>query len=498
VLPEEIDREFREIRQRLEKATELAHKHSLDAAATEFELLIEMMEGLRSDDDEELMMCIQSLGDCYLGLHNYTSAASIYLRLLAAQEKARSSDPDRVVTLFKLAKANDKAGRQKNADSLYAEALQLAEDCCSEGHPLLSNILESYGRFLKRKTKQIEKSATLLERARENRAVSSPHSSDHSLEALLAQVDEGTTVNFKRVKTSDLSRLREPDAVSGQTNILRTARIPILLALILASFGTYIYFSFKRADSVAAIQLKLPKTKFSQGVFQSADGYKSLKLINEQTAELSMGDQSKKAKCMDSNQLDTLFIPKSATVFSFKQPLRDQLEDADGTILYGQVPPGVALARQIAAGANATYMSTGEYPQDMDSLAIPIDKKGIVQILYIGKEGTLAEAAAEKIIASKGLLMNEKKPLSNSAHLYYTLTLQGNSGLKAMHCYIKPFDGLGECFTGSIAGQSAFLDLSAGKDITTATVASMMPKNDLSDIGTNDAVVVLPSTPFAH
>jgi len=493
MLPEEIDREFREIRTRLEKATQLAREAQLDEAATEFEYLIEMMETSRQDDDRDLMFCIKELADCYLGLHRYTSAASIYLRLHAAQARSGCEESELIVTLFKLAKANEKSGRHKNADSLYAEALQLAEDCLGEGHPLLSNVLESYAAFLKKGNKSAQKAAVLLERARDNRDRSSYHVSDHILEALLAEVDEPGSASKRGKSTSTrFAHSKAEHQSSPRFSLVGRLRVPALMMLALCGLGIYGYANIKRADSIAQIKLDLPKAKVSQDFFQSADGFKTLKVLSDHAAEISFGGTAKKAKLVLNNQMESFFLAKSATVFSFKQATKTALEDGDGTLLYSPIPKSIEAAKTIAEVANKTYLSTNEYPQDFESLAVAPQTKDGLQIVYLGTEGSPAEEAAARLIASKGLLAKESKPVRDSVHMYYSLSSDGGS-LRATHLFVRPFDGLGECYTSSVPEQAAYLELSNGRDITFDTVIGAMRESERSRLDKDEVVVVLPA-----
>jgi hypothetical protein len=186
-------------------------------------------------------------------------------------------------------------------------------------------------------------------------------------------------------------------------------------------------------------------------------------------------------------------VAKSATVFSFKQATKTALEDGDGTLLYAAIPKSVEAARTIAAAANKTYMSTNEYPQDFESLAVAPQTKDALQILYLGPEGSPAEEAAVRQIAGKGLLVKENRPVRDSVHLYYSLSSEGGNSLRATHFFVRPFDGSGECFTSSVPEKAAYLELSNGRDITFDTVNGALRESERSRLDQDEIVVVLPA-----
>ncbi len=148
---QDLEADLTRCKQMQEAAAKCYWESKFDQAEELYRAALAVLETVYATDSSNIATCLQGLGDSYYFQDKFGLALPYYKRLFAARERMVDTDATEYVTaLFKLAKTYDKLGEFEDAEFHYKKAAATAQKKLFLGHPLLTSLLEAYGKFLRR------------------------------------------------------------------------------------------------------------------------------------------------------------------------------------------------------------------------------------------------------------------------------------------------------------------------------------------------------------
>ncbi|CAN5596923.1 hypothetical protein BH10CYA1_BH10CYA1_10880 [soil metagenome] len=148
---QDLEADLNRCKQMQEAAAKCYWESKFDQSEELYRAALAVLETVYATDSANISSCLQGLGDSYYFQDKFGLALPYYKRLLASRERMADTDAsDYITALFKLAKTYDKLGEFDECEQTYKRATATAQKRLFLGHPLLTSLLEAYGKFLKR------------------------------------------------------------------------------------------------------------------------------------------------------------------------------------------------------------------------------------------------------------------------------------------------------------------------------------------------------------
>ncbi len=148
---QDLEADLNRCKQMQEAAAKCYWESKFDQSEELYRAALAVLETVYATDSANIATCLQGLGDSYYFQDKFGLALPYYKRLLASRERMIDTDATEYITaLFKLAKTYDKLGEHEECEQIYKKATATAQKRLFLGHPLLTSLLEAYGKFLKR------------------------------------------------------------------------------------------------------------------------------------------------------------------------------------------------------------------------------------------------------------------------------------------------------------------------------------------------------------
>lgn len=250
------------------KAAEAYWQSRFQDAEQIYSKCLTTLDNLFPGDSPDTATCLLGLGDTYFFQSRYLLALNHYNRLLAIRERLGGQDPTAIVTaLLKLAKTHEKLNEKDQALHFYKRSLDIAQSRMFVGHPLLTNLLDSYASFLKREYPESGQHIDMEKKAKLSREkyVDPDEFSEKLKESggtfkpAKNQLNTREDKKKKKQKEEVFEETPPPPSLADQaskqmieltrTNLLLTVLIGMTLLMVLGLAGAGVYYGAVQGES---------------------------------------------------------------------------------------------------------------------------------------------------------------------------------------------------------------------------------------------------------
>ncbi|HEY9787614.1 MAG TPA: tetratricopeptide repeat protein [Candidatus Obscuribacterales bacterium] len=321
--------------------TAVSEKRYGDAAPL-YRRAIEMLETPNGTLDPDLANCLHKLGDVYCALEEFEAACPILERLLdIGQRVLGPSDPDVITIALRLATTYDLLERHGEAGSMYAKAVQMAEDGLPAGDPFTNKIRTAYAEWLSRQTRPKKRTEVDTDRLRAAEEESKREKATRELDKM---TDDMVAVPVRQAPASATYRMLK------KLDQWQQLFIPAVLSTVLL-IGAFFWMQNLVKESGGKAGTAQQTESVEDQRFETIDGSISVALTGPNEAVWEAGGNKRKIpyvvlrnKMIDAGHaLEGYFLPHEMW---FEQT-EDVLRSEDGTSLYKMGSPEAKVVAQI-------------------------------------------------------------------------------------------------------------------------------------------------------
>lgn len=490
------------MRECLASADQAFNDREFDEAAKYYDQALALLTKAYPAEHPDVLKCMQNLADCYSFQRNHKKSIELYKRVLSTQEKRGVADKSKlVVTLAKLAKAYEKQGQLKEANSYYKQAITQGQQVLFPGHPLLLSVQESYVHMLKR-SQRVQEAMEIEEQIKAARLRQG--TAEQYLQPLGAveEQDDDMETALSGGKAAG-SRLRDADLPDAERRPLASGRnlaLAVVGLLVVVALGGYFAFSMMRNSSVAVLKAQAGPT-YAGKVYLTLSGDCVIHFIDDKIAEVNIANSTMKIPYQvnaDSSNISADALLRKV----------DDDSNADGkwplslsqapeglligeSILFADGAPELKLAqrmRRLSSAAQRCFQSTSEYPQDVETLktvdpALFSDPAtSISQVTYLGRVASESDTSLFRPLEAGDSISSEKRdgaPIS----CYYALSGNSTTGLRANYFFLRGRDSAGRILKSGLK-RYFVIALENGHDATTPSTPPEIKPTSINIITT--------------